>query len=110
MTTVPAAARNRRFRRILLAAAVACAGGSPGPAVAQASAQVPARLPYITSREAVAWEGRPFDGLVGYGAEPKQFGELTPASVSSNGSGTAPANGSRFGPNENNVIAAGSAP
>jgi acetyl esterase/lipase len=40
------------------------------------AAQVSGRAPYITSREAVAWEGRPFDARIFYGPDPLQFGEL----------------------------------
>ena len=40
------------------------------------SAQQPGAPPYITSREATAWEGRPFDARIPYGPDPLQFGEL----------------------------------
>ncbi len=43
---------------------------------ASAAAQVAEAARYITSREAVAWEGRPFDALVPYGADSLQFAEL----------------------------------
>lgn len=40
------------------------------------SAQQPGAPPYIASREATAWEGRPFDARIPYGPDPLQFGEL----------------------------------
>lgn len=40
------------------------------------SAQSDPASRYITAGEAVAWEGRPFDARIAYGADPLQYGEL----------------------------------
>lgn len=55
-----------------LVAGVAVATAPPQAVAAQASGS----RPYITSQEAVAWEGRPFDARIRYGPDPLQFGKL----------------------------------
>ena len=55
-----------------LGVGLAIAAVGPRPA----AAQVPEGARYITSREAGAWEGRPFDALIRYGPDSLQFGEL----------------------------------
>lgn len=55
---------------IALAAALTASGARP------VEAQVDPRPRYISSREAVAWEGRPFDARLSYGPDSLQFGEL----------------------------------
>lgn len=62
----------RRQAAFLFGACLAVAVSAP----AHAAAQVAEAPRYITSREAVAWEGRPFDARIPYGPDSLQFGEL----------------------------------
>lgn len=56
--------------------ALALAAGLLASGARAAGAQADPRPRYITSREAVAWEGRPVDARVSYGPDSLQFGEL----------------------------------
>jgi len=59
-------------RRFVAVLAGVCAWA--GSAQAQTPSQDPPR--YITSREAVAWEPRPYDARISYGPDSLQYGEL----------------------------------
>jgi len=63
---------RRRREALLIGACLAVAASAPACAAAQVS-EAPR---YITSGEAVAWEGRSYDARISYGADTLQFAEL----------------------------------